>query len=108
MEFYLPPAVCYRPKMGCGVPIDRWLRAEMRDFAYYVLLDGIARQRSPIHAEYIRQLLDQHAIGQNCANRTWALLMPETWFRMWIDCADTDLTLSRDAPSRRMPEVTHA
>ena len=90
------------------VPIDQWLRAEMRDLAYYMLLDGTARQRSPIDAKYVRQLLDQHAIGQNCANHIWGLLMLELWFRMWIDCADTEPTLSRDAPSRRMPEVTHA
>jgi asparagine synthase (glutamine-hydrolysing) len=94
--------------MGFGVPIDRWLRAEMRDFACDMLLDGTARQRGLFDADYVRQLLDQHAIGQNWSNRIWALLMLELWFRMWIDRADTNSTLPRDAAPRRMPEATHA
>jgi asparagine synthase (glutamine-hydrolysing) len=108
MEPYLPHALLYRPKMGFGVPIDRWLRAEMRDFACDMLLDGTARQRGLFDADYVRQLLDQHAIGQNWSNRIWALLMLELWFRMWIDRADTNSTLPRDAAPRRMPEATHA
>jgi asparagine synthase (glutamine-hydrolysing) len=108
MEPYLPHALLYRPKMGFGVPIDRWLRAEMRDFAYDMLLDRTARQRGLFDADYIRQLLNQHASGQNWSNRIWALLMLELWFRMWIDSADTDLTLSRDAAPQRVPEMTHA
>ena len=108
MEPYLPHALLYRPKMGFGVPIDRWLRAEMRDFACDMLLDRTARQRGLFDADYIRQLLDQHASVENWSNRIWALLMLELWFRMWIDSADTDLTLSRDASPQRVPEMTHA
>jgi asparagine synthase (glutamine-hydrolysing) len=108
MEPYLPRALLYRPKMGFGVPIDRWLRAEMRDFAWDMLLDGTARQRGLFDAGYVQQLLDQHAIGQNCSNRIWALLMLELWFRMWIDYAGSGLPVPHDAAPRRMPEVTHA
>jgi asparagine synthase (glutamine-hydrolysing) len=94
--------------MGFGVPIDRWLRAEMRDFAWDMLLDGTARQRGLFDADYIRQLLDQHASGQNWSNRIWALLMLELWFRMWIDHAGSGLPVPHDAAPRRLPEMTHA
>ncbi len=88
MEPYLPRELLYRPKMGFGVPIDHWLRADMRDFAYDVLLDRTARERGLFDADHVRQLLDAHSGGQNWASRIWALLMLELWFRMWIDGAD--------------------
>jgi asparagine synthase (glutamine-hydrolysing) len=42
MEPYLPNDVLYRPKMGFGVPIDRWLKAELKQFAYDTLLSSRA------------------------------------------------------------------
>jgi len=85
MEPHLPRELLYRPKMGFGVPIDLWLRTDMREFAYDVLLDRTACERGLFDAGYIRGLLDAHSSGQNCAPRIWALLMLELWFRMWID-----------------------
>ena len=85
MEPYLPHELLYRPKMGFGVPVDVWLRAEMRDFAYDTLLDTTARQRGLFDPNYVRGLLDRHVKGENWAYWIWALLMLELWFRMWID-----------------------
>jgi len=88
MEPYLPRELLYRPKMGFGVPIDMWLRTDMRDFAYDTLLGTTARQRGLFDPGYVRQLLDGHMNGENRAYWIWALLMLEMWFRMWIDSED--------------------
>jgi asparagine synthase (glutamine-hydrolysing) len=86
MEPYLPREVIYRKKMGFGVPIDQWLRAELKPLAYDTLLSQAARERDLFHPDYVRQLLDEHSSGErNHHNRLWALLMLELWFRMWID-----------------------
>ena len=37
----LPPPIRTRPKMGFGVPIDRWFRGELKDELRAVLLDPI-------------------------------------------------------------------
>jgi asparagine synthase (glutamine-hydrolysing) len=88
MEPYLPRDLLYRPKMGFGVPIDLWLRGEMRDFAYDTLTGPTARQRGLFDPKYVHGLLDRHMAGENWAYWIWALLMLELWFRMWIDAKD--------------------
>ncbi|WP_051630915.1 asparagine synthase (glutamine-hydrolyzing) [Afifella pfennigii] len=97
MEPYLPHDLLYRPKMGFGVPIDRWLKGEMRDFVYEVLLSQRARERGLFRPEAVRQLLDLHCSGHGHAPRIWALLMLELWFEMWIDgaCPSTPPVQSR-------------
>jgi asparagine synthase (glutamine-hydrolysing) len=85
MEPYLPRELLYRPKMGFGAPIAVWLRTNMREFAYDVLLDQTTRERGLFDTGYVRRILDAHSNGQNWASRIWALLMLELWFRMWID-----------------------
>jgi len=85
MEPFLPRALLYRPKMGFGVPIDRWIRGPMRDFVYATLLEGPARGRGLFQLEKVRTLLDEHCRGIGNAPRIWALLMLELWLQMWID-----------------------
>src|SRR5437899_1879341 len=44
MAPHLPTAIVNRQKMGFSVPIDRWLRHELKDFAHDTLLAPAARQ----------------------------------------------------------------
>jgi asparagine synthase (glutamine-hydrolysing) len=86
MAPYLPREILDRRKMGFGCPIDRWLRAELRDLAHDTLLDRTARERGLMRPEYVQRLLDEHCSGRRSHHtRLWALLMLELWFRMWID-----------------------
>jgi asparagine synthase (glutamine-hydrolysing) len=97
MEPYLPREVIYRKKMGFGVPIDEWLRGELKQLAYDTLLSQSARERGLMRPDYVRQLLDEHCSGRRDHHyRLWALLMLELWFRMWID-ASTDAAVLRPA-----------
>ena len=88
MEPYLPNDLLYRPKMGFGVPIDIWLRKDLKNFAYETLLGKTAVARGLFDTRHVRDLLDWHCAGQNWAPRLWALLMLELWFQMWVDTPD--------------------
>lgn len=86
LEPFLPHEVLYRPKMGFGVPIDRWLRNELKDYAHDILMSPEARKRGLVKPEYVQMLLDEHCNGVRLHHtRLWGLLMLELWFRMWID-----------------------
>jgi asparagine synthase (glutamine-hydrolysing) len=84
----LPPAIRTRPKMGFGVPIDRWFRGELRDELRGVLLDPATLGRGLFRPESVARLLDEHASGRrDHAYRLWGLLMLELWFRNHGDAA---------------------
>jgi asparagine synthase (glutamine-hydrolysing) len=82
---WLPDDVIDRRKMGFGVPIGAWLRDELRELARDTLTDTTARQRGYFDPAAVRRLLDEHDAGHDRANRLWALLQLELWFRMFVD-----------------------
>jgi asparagine synthase (glutamine-hydrolysing) len=82
----LPPAIRKRPKMGFGVPIDRWFRGELKDELRGVLLDPAALDRGLFRPEAVTRLIEEHASGRaDHAYRLWGLLMLELWFRHHFD-----------------------
>jgi asparagine synthase (glutamine-hydrolysing) len=86
MAPYLPAELLHRPKKGFGCPVDQWLRNELRELAYEVLLSRTATERGLFRPDYVRRLLDEHCTRyRDHQTRLWALLMLELWFQMWID-----------------------
>jgi asparagine synthase (glutamine-hydrolysing) len=82
----LPADVLRQPKRGFGVPIERWFRADLREMAYDLLLDGRARQRGYFREDVVRRYLDEHVQGRrDHHSRLWMLLMLELWHRTFID-----------------------
>jgi asparagine synthase (glutamine-hydrolysing) len=90
----LPSAIKVRPKMGFGVPISRWFRAELRSEVQDVLLDPVCLDRGLFRPEAIEKLVDEHIDGRReHSYRLWALLMLELWFRRHIDSPSSPSSL---------------
>jgi asparagine synthase (glutamine-hydrolysing) len=82
----LPPMIRKRPKMGFGVPIDRWFRGELSEELKAVLLDPVSLNRGLFRPEAVSRLIDEHVSGRrDHAYKLWALLMLEMWFRKHLD-----------------------
>ena len=82
---YLPAHLIERPKMGFGVPIDRWFRKELKD----LLLDYLSPERLKKEGLFdhilVEKKLKEHLSGQiNHHYRLWALLMWEMWRERWL------------------------
>lgn len=82
----LPATVLHRKKMGFGVPIDRWLRKELKDITCQILLEKRSIERGLFKEQAVRMLIDEH-LSKRTDNsyRIWTLLFLELWFRMFID-----------------------
>lgn len=86
MRPFLPPEVINRPKMGFGVPIDRWFREEIYELASDTLLGSKARGRGLFRPDYVQRLLHEHKAGIGTWHfQLWNLLMLEMWFQRFID-----------------------
>lgn len=82
----LPPSIAKRPKMGFGVPLDRWFRGELKTELREVLLDPVALGRGLFRPEIVLRMIEEHTNGsRDYAYRLWTLLMLELWFRRHID-----------------------
>ena len=85
-ERLLPREILERPKMGFGVPLDRWFQSSLQSFAREVLLDGRVASRGLYRPGAIERMLDEHATGRRFWHyQIWNLLMLETWYRTFID-----------------------
>jgi asparagine synthase (glutamine-hydrolysing) len=77
----LPPAIKRRGKMGFGVPLGAWFRADLRDYLHDHLGAG-ARMHRWLDAAATRVLLDEHQSGRaDHGQKLWALLTLELWLR---------------------------
>jgi asparagine synthase (glutamine-hydrolysing) len=80
----LPSDVARRGKTGFGVPLGRWFRDDLRDFAR----DALASDRGWFRADAVRGLLGEHEAGRaDHGHRLWCLLMLELWVREHVEAA---------------------
>ncbi len=82
----MPDALINRPKMGFGIPIGEWFRAELRPWIEGVLLDERTADRGLFHQHEVERLLRDHVeMRADHTPRLWTLAMLELWYRSWID-----------------------
>ena len=82
---YVPGELFERPKMGFGVPIDLWLRKELKD----LLLDYLSSERLKKEGLFdhviVEKKIKEHMSGRiNRQYQLWALLMWEMWREQWL------------------------
>ena len=68
--------------MGFGVPLESWLRHELRDWAEALLDEKRLKNEGFFNASLVRKLWLEHvAYKQNWAYHLWDILM----FQAWLD-----------------------
>jgi asparagine synthase (glutamine-hydrolysing) len=76
----LPAETVSRPKHAFDVPIDAWLRRELRAWT-----SGLARRPAFaasgwFNADYVAQLTQEHLAGRQLGRQLWALLIFAEWY----------------------------
>ncbi len=79
---YIPRQLWDRPKKGFGVPLVRWLRTSLKDWAYDELCSRGTHLGDWLDAGTLRQVLDDHTRGRrNVSGLIWACLQLSNWDR---------------------------
>jgi asparagine synthase (glutamine-hydrolysing) len=77
---YVPPALIERPKSGFGIPLDRWLRDPLRDWAEALLDEQRLRREGFLNPIPIRKKWAEHLSGKhNWQYYLWDVLMFQAW-----------------------------
>lgn len=81
---YVPEKLLNRPKMGFGVPLDNWLRFELREWAGTLLDEGVIREQGFLNSEHVKMYWNEHLSGKrNWQGILWNILM----FQSWYECS---------------------
>jgi asparagine synthase (glutamine-hydrolysing) len=82
---HVPPRLVNRPKMGFAVPIDRWLRGPLRDWAEGLLDEARLRQEGFLDPMVVRSRWSEHLRGhRNWQYSLWCVLMFQEWQDRWL------------------------
>lgn len=80
MERLLPKEIIYRKKEGFPTPISEWLRNELREFTFDLLLSPQSNCRLFFNQKVIRMLLEEHVSRRE---DHWRILFPLINFELW-------------------------
>lgn len=99
LERHVPRALFERPKMGFGVPIGRWLRRELADWAGDLIAPQRLRREGFFAPALIERCWRQHRMGEaNWSTQLWIVLM----FQSWLE-ASSKRPSSAEAHAQRRP-----
>ncbi|MDW3094145.1 MAG: asparagine synthase (glutamine-hydrolyzing) [Gammaproteobacteria bacterium] len=79
---YVPRELTDRKKMGFGVPIGRWVRGPLQDWAEDLLEPSKVNQQGYFNESAVQRIWKQHKSGwRNHDDIIWSILM----FQAWLD-----------------------
>ena len=100
---YLPAEIVHRRKRGLSVPVARWLRGPLRDWAEEALANGRLDQVG-ISAAAAQNLLAEHnARKADHARALWTLLVLSEWLD-WVGNEPQTAALKRIEPEPALSE----
>lgn len=77
---HVPRNLIDRPKVGFGIPLDSWLRNELRDWAEALLSPEAMANDGFFNVDMVRSEWRRHVLGEAAlGTRLWPILMFQLW-----------------------------
>jgi asparagine synthase (glutamine-hydrolysing) len=80
LDKHIPKELTNRPKQGFSIPIDKWLRGELFDWADQLLSKKRLNELQTLHVQPIQKLWTEHnSMKANHGQQLWTILMLQSW-----------------------------
>ncbi len=77
---HVPQKFTQRPKMGFGIPIEKWLSGSLKDWAENLLDEKRLQQDGYFNPKLVRDKWEEHILGKkNWHLELWDVLMFQAW-----------------------------
>lgn len=81
----IPDEILYRKKRGFCLPIDNWLRKDLKQYTSDKLLNGKMIRDGLFKRDMIKNILDEHCNTEiNNSSKIWNLLVLELWLEEYF------------------------
>lgn len=89
---YIPKELLDRPKVGFGVPLDKWLRGPLKEELQSMIDVSFLKNQGLFDAEYVNGMIGKYlrtgdagpATGANYSKITWSFFVFEQWYKEYF------------------------
>lgn len=89
---YIPRELLDRPKVGFGVPLDKWLRGPLREQLLEMSEVSFLKDQNVFDSEYMSNFIANYlekgdkgpATGQNYSKITWSYFVFQQWYQKYM------------------------
>ena len=92
---YMPEHLFIREKQGFGIPINSWLRKDLKYLVDKYLSEELIKEYDVFNYDYVLRLLELFYAEKNDDSKIWVLLMFQMWFSENIESYIVDEVFSR-------------
>lgn len=84
-EPLLPHNIVHRPKKGFGIPVAKWIKAELKEIFQDTFNPDRIHREGLFNPVFITRMIDDHLSGK-VDNRKplWTLFMFQQWYSQWL------------------------
>lgn len=84
LERYIPREMFDRPKQGFCIPVGKWLRGPLYEWAESLLAEDRLNREGFFAAPLIRRRWEEHVSGKDdWSYHLWGILMYQAWYESW-------------------------
>jgi asparagine synthase (glutamine-hydrolysing) len=81
---YVPRDLVERPKQGFGIPLERWLKTDLKELVNDFLAEDRIRKAGIMDSKFVHQSIESFYKGDSSRSSTlWFLLSFEMWRENW-------------------------
>lgn len=89
---YIPKELLDRPKVGFGVPLDKWLRGPLKEQLLAYSEKGYLEKQGIFDADYVSGMIREYvktgdggpATGANYSKLSWSFFIFEQWYQYYM------------------------